>query len=146
MGIALLTIWHDLAQLASRVGSEGAKTVVSASHLRMLLPGLADDDTIRYFNYLLGKEHAERTSRSSGGSGRASTSTSVVETDLVPVHELREIPKLTAIAVYFNERPLRVNLRLTYRDADLKAWLARPAGSVSLSKDDITTALEAPVG
>lgn len=146
MGIALMTIWHDLSQLASRVGSEGAKTVVSASHLRMLLPGLADDGTIRYFNYLLGKEHAERTSRSSGGSGRASTSTSVVETDLVPVHELREIPKLTAIAVYFNERPLRVKMRLTYRDDDLQAWLARPTGSVSLSKDDIPAALEAPIG
>ncbi|MET9933810.1 MULTISPECIES: type IV secretory system conjugative DNA transfer family protein [unclassified Streptomyces] len=145
MGIALMTIWHDMAQLASRVGSEGAKTVVSASHLRMLLPGLADDDTIRYFNYLLGKEHAERTSRSSGGSGRASTSTSVVETDLVPVHELREIPQFTAIAVYFNKPPLRVRMRLTYRDLDLKKWLSRPPAAISLSKDDLPMTLEAPV-
>jgi type IV secretory pathway TraG/TraD family ATPase VirD4 len=134
MGIALLTIWHDISQLASRVGSEGAKTVISASHLRMLLPGLADDDTIRYFNYLLGKEHAERTTHSSGGAGRSSTSTAVVETDLVPVHELREIPTFTAIAVYFNQRPLRVNMRLTWRDTDLLTWLNRPA-TVSLDKD-----------
>ncbi|MER6684557.1 type IV secretory system conjugative DNA transfer family protein [Streptomyces olivaceoviridis] len=146
MGIALLTIWHDISQLAARVGSEGAKTVISASHLRMLLPGLADDDTIRYFNYLLGKEHAERTTRSSGGSGRSSTSTAVVETDLVPVHELREIPAFTAIAVYFNQRPLRVNMRLTWRDADLIAWLNRPAPAVSLSKDLDLDALEASLG
>ncbi|MER7688720.1 type IV secretory system conjugative DNA transfer family protein [Streptomyces sp. NPDC097610] len=146
MGIALLTIWHDTSQLASRVGSEGAKTVISASHLRMLLPGLADDDTIRYFNYLLGKEHAERTTRSSGGSGRSSTSTAVVETDLVPVHELREIPDFTAIAVYFNQRPVRVNMRLTWRDADLIAWLARPAPAVSLDKDLGLDALEASHG
>lgn len=144
MGIALLTIWHDISQLASRVGSEGAKTVISASHLRMLLPGLADDDTIRYFNYLLGKEHAERTTRSSSGSGRPSTSTAVVETDLVPVHELREIPKFTAIAVYFNERPLRVKMRLTWRDADLVAQLARPAPAVSLDKGLAT--VEASLG
>lgn len=144
MGIAIMSIWHDISQLASRVGSEGAKTVVSASHLRMLLPGLADDDTIRYFVYLLGKEQAERTSRSSGKGG-ASTSTSVVETDLVPVHELREIPKFTAIALYFNERPLRVDMRLTWRDKDLIAWLNRPA-AVSLGKADSTMAVEASIG
>ncbi|QKZ20378.1 type IV secretory system conjugative DNA transfer family protein [Streptomyces chartreusis] len=146
MGVALLTIWHDISQLASRVGSEGAKTVISASHLRMLLPGLADDDTIRYFNYLLGKEHAERTTRSSGSTGRSSTSTAVVETDLVPVHELREIPHFTAIAVYFNQRPLRVNMRLTWRDEDLIAWLNRPAQRVSLNKGLDLDAMEASLG
>ncbi|MFJ8627451.1 type IV secretory system conjugative DNA transfer family protein [Kitasatospora sp. NPDC093550] len=126
MGIAVLGIWHDYSQLVARMGREGAKTIVSASTLRLLLPGLADDETLRYMSFLFGKELVERTGRSSGG-GRESTSTSVVESDLLPVHQLREIPEHTAIALYFNRPPVRVRMRLTWRDRDVKAWLARPA-------------------
>ncbi|GHF88969.1 hypothetical protein GCM10018790_77920 [Kitasatospora xanthocidica] len=128
MGIAVLGIWHDYSQLVARMGREGAKTIVSASTLRLLLPGLADDETLRYMSFLFGKELVERTSRTSGsGGGRDSTSTSVVESDLLPVHQLREIPEHTAIALYFNRPPVRVRMRLTWRDRDVKAWLARPA-------------------
>ncbi|MFG2162821.1 type IV secretory system conjugative DNA transfer family protein [Streptomyces olivaceus] len=144
IGIAMLTIWHDLAQLAARVGQDGARTVISASTLRMLLPGLADDNTLRYFNYIFAKEQVERSTRSSGRSG-SSTSTSVVETDLLPVDKLREIPTFTAIVQYFNLPPIRANMRLTWRDEDLRKWLARPpspTSPVSLDKDPTAPALE----
>lgn len=133
IGIAMLTIWHDLAQLASRVGQDGARTVISASTLRMLLPGLADDNTLRYFNYIFSKEQTERPTHSTGPSG-SSTSTGIVETDLLPVDKLREIPTFTAIVQYFNLPPIRANMRLTWRDEDLRAWLARPLPPVSLDK------------
>lgn len=135
MGIAMLTIWHDLAQLASRVGQDGARTVISASTLRMLLPGLADDNTLRYFNYAFSKEKVERPTHSTGPSG-SSTSTGIVETDLLPVDKLREIPDFTSIVQYFNLPPIRVNMRLTWRDEDLRAWLARPLPPVSPAKAD----------
>ncbi|GHH54917.1 type IV secretory system conjugative DNA transfer family protein [Streptomyces candidus] len=133
MGIAMLTIWHDLSQLTARVGREGAGTVISASTLRMLLPGLADPDTLKYFNYLYGKQEVERTTRSNSG-GRNSTSTQPTDKDLLPVHELQQIPEFTAIAQYFNLRPIRTNMRLTWRDEDLRAWLERPEPPVSLDK------------
>ncbi|WP_371801581.1 type IV secretory system conjugative DNA transfer family protein (plasmid) [Streptomyces sp. NBC_01732] len=133
MGIAMLTIWHDLSQLTARVGREGAGTVISASTLRMLLPGLADPDTLKYFNYLYGKQEVERTTRSNSG-GRNSTSTQPTDKDLLPVHELQQIPQFTAIAQYFNLRPIRTDMRLTWRDEDLRAWLERPAPPVSLDK------------
>ncbi|MBO8189894.1 type IV secretory system conjugative DNA transfer family protein [Streptomyces sp. DW4-2] len=144
IGIAMLTIWHDLAQLASRVGRDGARTVISASTMRMLLPGLADDDTLRYFSYLGAKQHVERTSRSSGD-GKNSRSTSIVETELLPVDTLREIPKFTSIVQYFNLPPIRVNMRLTWRDKDLRTWLGRPADPLSLKKAT-DPATEAPHG
>ncbi|MBP0453943.1 type IV secretory system conjugative DNA transfer family protein [Kitasatospora sp. RG8] len=128
MGIAVLSIWHDYSQLVARMGREGAKTIISASTLRLLLPGLADDETLRYMSFLFGKELVERTGHTSG-SGRESTSTNVVESDLLPVHQLREIPEHTAIALYFNRPPIRVRMRLTWRDRDVKAWLARPAAT-----------------
>ncbi|MFE2911402.1 type IV secretory system conjugative DNA transfer family protein [Kitasatospora indigofera] len=126
MGITCLTIWHDYSQLSSRLGRDAARTIVSASTLRLLLPGLADDETLRYMSFLLGKELVERTSRSNSG-GQESTSTSIVESDLLPVHALREIPDHTAIALYFNRPPIRVNMRLTWRDPDVQAWLGRQA-------------------
>ncbi|MFE2408159.1 type IV secretory system conjugative DNA transfer family protein [Kitasatospora sp. NPDC059408] len=126
MGITVLSIWHDYSQLAGRMGREGAKTIISASTLRLLLPGMADDETMRYMSFLFGRELVERTSHTTG-TGRDSTSTNVVESDLLPVHQLREIPEHTAIALYFNRPPIRVRMRLTWRDPDVKAWLARPA-------------------
>ncbi|MFE5847479.1 type IV secretory system conjugative DNA transfer family protein [Streptomyces niveus] len=133
MGIAMLTIWHDLSQLTARVGREGAGTVISASTLRMLLPGLADPDTLKYFNYLYGKKEVERTTHSNTG-GRSSTSTQPTDKDLLPVHELQQIPRFTLVAQYFNLPPIRTNMRLTWRDEDLRAWLERPAPPVSLDK------------
>lgn len=128
MGITVLSIWHDYSQLAARMGREGARTIISASTLRLLLPGLADDETLRYMSFLFGKELVKRSGHTSGD-GRESTSTNIVETDLLPVHQLREIPEHTAIALYFNRPPIRVSMRLTWRDPDVKAWLARPPAS-----------------
>lgn len=125
MGIAVLSIWHDYSQLVSRMGREGARTIISASTLRLLLPGLADDETLRYMSFLFGKELVERTNHTRGD-GRDSTSTNIVESDLLPVHQLREIAEHTAVALYFNRQPIRVRMRLTWRDPDVRAWLARP--------------------
>ncbi|WP_329492581.1 type IV secretory system conjugative DNA transfer family protein (plasmid) [Kitasatospora sp. NBC_01246] len=144
MGIACFTIWHSYSQLVERMGREGARTVISASTLRMLLPGLADDETLRYFSYLFGKELVERTSTTSSD-GRDSTSTSFVESDLLPVHQLREIPDHTAIALYFNRPPIRVNMRLTWRDPDVMAWLARPLDPALAALPAQALPLAAPV-
>ncbi|MFG3229385.1 type IV secretory system conjugative DNA transfer family protein [Kitasatospora sp. NPDC048194] len=136
MGVAMFTFWHSYSQLVQRMGAEGARTIISASTLRMLLPGLADDETLRYFSFLFGRELVERTSRTSSSTGE-STSTQWVESDLLPVHQLRQIPDLTAIVLYFNRAPIRVNMRPSWRDADIKAWLARPLepAGVSMTKE-----------
>ena len=46
--IQLVTIFHDLAQARSRYGQQ-AETVVNSHRARMLLPGVADLETLRYF-------------------------------------------------------------------------------------------------
>jgi hypothetical protein len=47
--IQLVSIFHDLAQARSRYGRQ-AETVVNSHRARMLLPGVADLDTLRYFS------------------------------------------------------------------------------------------------
>ncbi|MFE4264528.1 type IV secretory system conjugative DNA transfer family protein [Streptomyces sp. NPDC056883] len=141
MGITVLTVWHDLSQLRTRFGQDAANTVLSASGLRMLLPGCGDPETLRHFSGIYGRTFVERTTTSTGR-GQSSSSKTAVETDLAPIHELMQLPKYTAIAQYSNLPPVKVNMRLTWRDEDLMKWLARPAPGPSLTKS-APAALEA---
>ena len=59
-----VSIFHDLAQARSRYRQQ-AETVVNSHRARMLLPGVADLETLRYFSGLIGEEeHRESTRRS----------------------------------------------------------------------------------
>ncbi|MBO8194259.1 type IV secretory system conjugative DNA transfer family protein [Streptomyces oryzae] len=145
MGISLLTVWHDLSQLRDRLGQQKANTVLSASGLRMLLPGCGDLETLRYFSGLYGRTEVRRESTTRGRGGDHSTQVSVVETDLAPVHALQQLTEFTAIAQYTNLPPVKVRMRLTFRDKDLKKLLAAPGpAGISLEKNppNGTTPLE----
>jgi type IV secretory pathway TraG/TraD family ATPase VirD4 len=112
------------------------QTLLSASGLRMLLPGCGDLETLRYFSGLYGRTEVMRTSHGRSR-GEYSTNTSVTETDLAPVHSLQQLPDFTAIAQYSNQPPIKVRMRLTFRDKDLKKLLTAPVpptGTVSFTK------------
>ncbi|MFC9223128.1 type IV secretory system conjugative DNA transfer family protein [Streptomyces hygroscopicus] len=134
MGIDLLTVWHDLSQLRETLGTQKANTVMSASGLRMLLPGCADPETLKYFQTLLGRTQVARTSVGRSR-GEYSSNTSPADDDLAPVHTLMQLPDFTAIAQYTNLPPIKINMRLTWRDKDLKKYLDAPApDAISLHK------------
>ncbi|MFD7094721.1 type IV secretory system conjugative DNA transfer family protein [Streptomyces xanthophaeus] len=128
MGITMLTVWHDLSQLRESLGVQKANTVLSASGLRMLLPGCGDLETLRYFSGLYGRTEVMKTSHGRSR-GEHSTNTQAAETDLAPVHSLQQLPDFTAIAQYTNLPPIKVKMRLTFRDKDLKKLLAEPKPS-----------------
>ncbi|MYQ77809.1 MULTISPECIES: type IV secretory system conjugative DNA transfer family protein [unclassified Streptomyces] len=125
MGIDILTVWHDLSQLRERLGTQKANTLLSASGLRMLLPGCGDLETLRYFSGLYGRTEVMKVSHGRSR-GEYSTNTSATETDLAPVHSLQQLPDFIAIAQYSNQAPIKVRMRLTFRDKDLKRLLAAP--------------------
>jgi type IV secretory pathway TraG/TraD family ATPase VirD4 len=146
MGISLLTVWHDLSQLRDRLGQQKANTVLSASGMRMLLPGCGDLETLRYFSGLYGRTEVRRESTTRGRGGDHSTQVSIADVDLAPVHALQQLPEFTAIAQYTNLPPVKVRMRLTFRDKDLKKLLTAPAPArTSLEKNPPagTTPLEA---
>ncbi|MFC5888734.1 type IV secretory system conjugative DNA transfer family protein [Kitasatospora aburaviensis] len=124
MGIAALTIWHDFSQLISVLGREAANTVVSASGMRMLLPGNGDLETLQLFSRLFGRAEVTKTS-TTYSSGSVSRSEQTVETDLAPIHYLQQLPDHTAVLQYGNLPPLHIDLRRTYADRDLIALLNR---------------------
>jgi type IV secretory pathway TraG/TraD family ATPase VirD4 len=133
MGIVVLTVWHDLSQLRDRLGTQKANTVLSASGLRMLLPGCGDLETLRYFSGLYGRTETLRTSHGRSR-GELSTNTSTTETDLAPVHSLQQLKEFTAIAQYSNQPPIKVRMRLTFRDRDLKKLLTPSAPPAPVEK------------
>jgi type IV secretion system protein VirD4 len=122
--IQLVTIFHDLAQARSRYGQQ-AETVVNSHRARMLLPGVADLDTLRYFAGLIGEEEARDRTQTTG-SGGTTRSTSSRRRPLIAAEALRQLPDGHALLLYGRIPPTRVRLRRWFEDRRLRR-LARGA-------------------
>lgn len=117
--IQLVSIFHDLAQARSRYGKQ-AETVVNSHRARMLLPGVADLDTLRYFSGLAGEEEVRDTSRTTGAGG-ASRTTGLRRRPLVAPEALRQLPTGEALLLYGRIAPAQVRLRMWFADRRLRA-------------------------
>ncbi|MGH2876635.1 MAG: type IV secretory system conjugative DNA transfer family protein, partial [Solirubrobacteraceae bacterium] len=121
--IQLVSIFHDLAQARSRYGRQ-AETVVNSHRARMLLPGVADLETLRYFSGLAGDEEAHDTSRTTGAGGGTRT-TGTRRRPLIAPESLRQLEPGTALLLYGSIAPALVRLRMWFADRRLR----RLAGS-----------------
>ena len=122
--IQLVTIFHDLAQARSRYGQQ-AETVVNSHRARMLLPGVADLETLRYFAGLIGEEEARDRSHTTGAGG-TTRSTSRRRRPLIAAEALRQLPDRHALLLYGRIPPTRLQLRLWFEDRRLRG-LAKEA-------------------
>ncbi len=116
--IQLVTIFHDLAQARSRFGQQ-AETVVNSHRARMLLPGVADLETLRYFAGLVGEEEARDRTHTTGAGG-TTRSTSARRRPLVAPEALRQLPERHALLLYGRIPPTRLRLRLWFEDRRLR--------------------------
>jgi type IV secretion system protein VirD4 len=116
--IQLVTIFHDLAQARSRYGRQ-AETVVNSHRARMLLPGVADLDTLRYFAGLAGEEEARDRTHTTGAGG-TTRSTSRRRRPLIAPEALRQLPERHALLLYGRIAPTRLRLRLWFEDRRLR--------------------------
>jgi type IV secretion system protein VirD4 len=131
-GVQLLLAYHDIAQIEHLFGGRDvARTILSNAKLRVLLPGVGDVETLRYFSDMLGQTTVSVGSRQTGPDGRRSTSQSDQRESLAPVHLLQQLPKGEALLVYENLPPARVRLRMWFRDRALRALASTPAEEVS---------------
>ena len=116
--IQLVSVFHDLAQARSRYRGQ-AETVVNSHRARMLLPGVADLETLRYFAALVGDEEAPDITRTSGAGG-SSRSSARRRRPLMAAEELRQLPQHHALLVYGRVPPVRLRLRLWFEDRGLR--------------------------
>jgi type IV secretory pathway TraG/TraD family ATPase VirD4 len=122
--IQLVSIFHDLAQARSRYGRQ-AETVVNSHRARMLLPGVADLDTLRYFAGLTGEEEAPDRSYTSG-SGGTTRSVARRRRPLIAAEALRQLRDGQALLLYGRMPPVQVQLRMWFDDRRLRRLAARP--------------------
>jgi type IV secretion system protein VirD4 len=120
--IQLVSIFHDLAQARSRYGRQ-AETVVNSHRARMLLPGVADLETLRYFSGLAGEEETRETTRTSSPSGGSRT-IGVRRRPLVAPEALRQLEPGHALLLYGRIAPAEVRLRMWFADRRLRKLAA----------------------
>jgi len=115
--IQLISIFHDLAQARSRYRGQ-AETMVNSHRARMLLPGVADLETLRYFSGLVGEQERRELTRTvgRGGATRASTRR---RAPLIAAEALRQLPDGHALLLYGRLAPVRVHLRTWFNDRRL---------------------------
>jgi len=122
--IQLISIFHDLAQARSRYRQQ-AETVVNSHRARMLLPGVADLDTLRYFSGLVGDQERTELTRTRGRDG-GTRSYSRRRAPLISPEALRQLPDGHALLLYGRLAPVRVRLRSWFGNRRLRR-LAGPA-------------------
>lgn len=126
-GIQLLLAYHDIAQIEHLFGGRDvARTILSNAKLRLLLPGVADVETLRYFSELLGQTKVSVRSRQTGPDGRRSRSEADQREALAPVHLLQRLPAGEAVLLYENLPPVKVRLRRWFDDRTLSRLAATP--------------------
>ncbi|MGH2870918.1 MAG: type IV secretory system conjugative DNA transfer family protein, partial [Solirubrobacteraceae bacterium] len=113
--IQLVSIFHDIAQARARYG-EQAHTVINSHRARMLLPGVADLETLRYFSDLLGEQRTRATKTGRPDERRA----------LAAPEQLRQLDHGHALLVYGRLPATRVRLRTHYADRHLRALNQAP--------------------
>jgi type IV secretion system protein VirD4 len=121
--IQLISIFHDLAQARSRYRGQ-AETVVNSHRARMLLPGVADLDTLRYFSGLVGEQERVTQTRTTGRGG-PTRALSRQRAPLVSAEALRQLPEGQALLLYGRLAPVRVRLRTWFADRRLRRLAGR---------------------
>lgn len=122
LGIQLVTVCQDLAQLATRYGPDRARTIANNHRAKLLLSGVADLGTLDLMSGLAGEARVREvaTTRDLESRGR-SRSTSTVLRRLAPTDWLRRTPPGEGVLVYGHLAPARLKLRPWYEDRRLSA-------------------------
>lgn len=121
MGLQLITVWQDLAQLGARYGPERAQTVFSNSRARLILPGVADTTTLTELTRILGDTTVTQPHTTRNPDGGLTTSEGITYRPLMPADELRQLPPDHALLIYEALPPAVVTLRPWWRDKTLRA-------------------------
>jgi type IV secretory pathway TraG/TraD family ATPase VirD4 len=91
----------------------------------MLLPGVADLETLRYFAALIGEEEVRELTRTTGAGG-STRSVSQRRRPLSAPEALRQLPDRHALLLYGRLAPARLRLRMWFEDRRLRHLAAGP--------------------
>jgi type IV secretion system protein VirD4 len=122
LGVQLVTVCQDLAQLTTRYGADRSRTIANNHRAKVLLSGVSDLTTLDLLSGLAGETAVrEETMTRDLRDGRRTRSSAVVFRRLAPTDELRRIPPGAGVLVYGHLPPVRLRLRPWFRDRRLRA-------------------------
>jgi type IV secretion system protein VirD4 len=122
LGIQMVTICQDLAQLAGRYGAERSRTIANNHRAKLVLSGVADLGTLDLISGLAGETAVEEATETRDlRDGHRTRTTAVAFRRLAPTDELRRTPPGQGVLVYGHLPAARLTLRPWYREAALRA-------------------------
>lgn len=110
LGIQLVTIWQDRAQIMARYGQRAA-TVVNNHRAKLLLSGITDAGTTGDFAQVIGDTEVHRQSTTFDAEGRMSATHADHVRPLASSADLRQLQPFQGVLVYGRYPPSRVQLR-----------------------------------
>ncbi len=121
MGIQLVTICQDMAQLAARYGPDRARTVANNHRAKLILSGVSDPSTLELMSGLLGEEaYAQQSISAESHEQRRTFTSSVGYRRLASTDELRRIRPGHGVLVYGHLPAARIALRPWFLEPELK--------------------------
>ncbi len=123
MGLQLVTIFQDLAQIKQRYG-DATGTVLNNHRATLFLPGIKWVDTLELASRLAGEHEIDRASITTGSDGRRSNTTAAQWRRLLPADQARTLRDRCGVLVYGNLAPVRLRLRPWYRSRRLRSRAA----------------------
>lgn len=120
MGIQVVTVFQDLAQVKARYGDRSA-TILNNHRGTLFLPGLKCPDTLDYLSRLVGERDYDRPSHSVDHQGHHSHSASTQRHRLLPSDVARTLDDGHGVLLYGNIPPVELQLRPWYQDRRLRA-------------------------
>ncbi len=112
-GVQVLSIFHDMAQLATVYGSR-APTVANNHRGKIIGVGVTDPQTHAYVSRGAGLAAFEQLSQTSGERGRRSSTRGPTYRDLAPANVIREQAPGSALLMYHNLPLAKFQLRLWF--------------------------------
>ena len=110
LGLQLVTVFQDLAQIRGRYGG-AAGTVVNNHRAKLVLPGVADLDTLDLASRLVGEEEVDKDSTTVDSAGRRSATSAAHWRRLLPPESACRLRDGEAVLLYGNLAPARLRLR-----------------------------------
>lgn len=110
LGIQLVTIWQDRAQIVHRYG-DAAATVVNNHRAKLLLSGITDAATTGELAQLIGETEVSRRSTTVDAEGRTSATHATQNQPLTSAAALRQLEPFEGVLVYGHLPPARIRLR-----------------------------------
>ena len=124
LGIQLVTVWQDRAQIVHRYG-DAADTVVNNHRAKLLLSGITDARTTTELAQLIGETHVARRSTTVDADGRTSATHATQNQPLTSAAGLRQLRPFEGVLIYGHLPPARVRLRPWFRSKRRKWRLRR---------------------